>query len=363
VKFTVNAKTLAEKLAIVEPVAPKQSTVPILNFALIEATATQVTITTTDMDAYATAKLPVVDATPGTVCVPVSTLRALVAKLDDQPVTFKETERGVSVKAGKSNFRLNTVNADLFPVPLSVTGTVVSLDGAELSRRLKMVQPFSSKDGTRWYLNATRVALDADGNLSFVTTDGARLAMTTLDNVVFEGDPFTVLVSRQHVPLVLKFLEGEVSLVVSERSIRIETESAVFVAQQVEGQFPEFEKVIPQHERYTVFRADEMAKALDLVSAVMQANSAVVVSNDASEIDLKGSSEGKGDGDVKVPVGETTANFKMGLNVNFLAEAIAACGFEEVTMYTGGSMSPIKLVETGGKGESLFVLMPLRVSL
>jgi DNA polymerase III subunit beta len=217
-----------------------------------------------------------------------------------------------------------------------------NLGNLELSEAISRVLPFTAKDEKRPVLQCVLFRAK-EGKLSLVASDGFRLATVTLDYDDGEGE---VLVHKDELRGIANALHkakrvrlgfeasgdtlGGMSLIIDTEAIRYQWRGA-------EGQFPDYQKVIP-----TEFNA---VAHLDTIETVKAVNSFKALSNNPKDypIDLT-IGEGKivmanpdERGEAIIPA-DTDGQGFVRVDGRYLAEALKACGgmvdFKLVNAYT-----------------------------
>jgi hypothetical protein len=249
----------------------------------------------------------------------------------------------------------------LCDVRVSPSNTVKpNLGALELSEALSMVIPFTAKEDNRPVLQCVLFKV-AEGKLTMVSADGFRLAVVKLD---YDGDEGQVLINRDELRGVTSALRRAYRVRVSFEksgdsldgmSLTLDTELIRYKWRGADGNFPEYEKLIPaDFNILTSFDTNEALKAVSSLKVLSDSkaypidltigNGRVIMSNP----DDKGQAE--------IPA-DTQGEGKVRLDGSYLADALRACG----------GMVELKL--TDGKSPMLFtspdyelVVMPMLTS-
>ena len=233
-----------------------------------------------------------------------------------------------------------------------------NLGSLELSEAISRVLPFTAKDEKRPVFQCVLFRAK-EGKLSLVASDGFRLATVTLDYDEGEGD---VLIPKDELRGIANALRKakRVKLgfeasgdTLDGMSLVIDTEAIRYQWRGAEGQFPEYEKLIP-----TEFNT---VAHLDTVEAVKAVYSFRALSDNPKDypVDLT-IGEGKivmanpdDKGEAIIPA-DTDGQGSVRVDGRYLAEALKACGgmvdFKLVNAY-----SPMLFANDGYQ----VVVMPL----
>ena len=157
-------------------------------------------------------------------------------------------------------------------VRVSPSNTVSpNLGALELSEALSRVLPFTSTEDTRAVLQCVLVKAK-DGKLTLVSADGFRLAMVKLD---FDGDEGQVLLNRDELRGVTSALRRAHRVKLSFEksgdsldgmSLILDTELIRYRWRGADGNFPEYEKLIPQE--FTTHASFDTNEAVRAVSSL-----------------------------------------------------------------------------------------------
>ena len=250
--------------------------------------------------------------------------------------------------------------------PMTLADVRVSPDNAvkpnigslELSEALTRVLPFTAKDDNRPVLACVNFVAK-EGKLKLVSADGFRLAVVTLDYDEGEGQ---ALISREDLRGIanalrkakrvrLGFEKSGDSL--DGMSLIIDTEAIRYKWRGADGQFPDYEKLIP-----TEFNT---VAHLDTVEAVKAISSLKVLADSKSyPIDLyldngcmvMANTDDKGQ--TTIPADIEGKPVKVRIDGSYLAQALKACG-GMVDFKLTNSYSPMLFTADGYQ----LVVMPM----
>src|SRR5262245_18802583 len=116
-EFTIKQSVLRDELSFVAGIVERKSTIPVLSNILIESIGeNEIRIVGTDLDATIRCDAEAEIRKPGAICIQARRLFDLVRLLEGGDVHFtKEDNEWVTMKAGRSSFRLAGVSRDQFP--------------------------------------------------------------------------------------------------------------------------------------------------------------------------------------------------------------------------------------------------------
>ena len=357
IKF--DRKELMSMLYSVHPVVPERSSIPVYSNVLVEAKAGRVYITGQDTEMAVTAIGDAAVEKDGETTMPGRRFYDIVRELPEGEVKVESGETAVSIKSGKGNYKLQSIPRDEYPAIISVKeGIKFILDG-ELLRRIIDLTVFAVSKET--YSPAPQgVLLDVKKDyLRMVATDGHRLAFVekkgefNLDQSAIISEKAARFASR---------LAGNVEIRIEEQTIGFYTENTVFASRLVEGEFPDYEGVIPQDNTRIVFiNKAEFASALKRANVMSDPLTRMVklrISPD--KVSVRAVSE-VGESNEELDCKYDGEEFDVGYNITYLLEILSRVETENVKLLLkDGVHAGIFLPEKQAEGEEIiYLLMPV----
>jgi DNA polymerase-3 subunit beta len=364
VKFRCERDTLADAVATAQrTVASRSGALPVLQDLRITATGDGLELVGSDLEITNRVQVPADVEETGVAVVP-KLLGDIVRKLEPGPVTVTVTGDEAVLTAGRFSTSLRLKPAEDYPRLAPTDGQGVRVDAAAFAAALRQVVRAASKDDLRPILTGVLLTAHA-GGLRLVATDSYRLAVRDLKGVSMLDEGQRVLVAAKGLAEVQRLAgDGEIEVVLRERDVVFRTSRAEVTARLIEGDFPNYEQLIPSGypNRLTVAR-DALLDALDRVQIVGQNrdNAAVRIAMSGSGLELSMSSQDVGNAqetlDAKFEGSELTVAF----NPVFLRDGAEAVDATEVALETIDPLKPATLRAADG-GDFLYLLMPVRTS-
>jgi DNA polymerase-3 subunit beta len=291
-------------------------------------------------------------------------LGEIVRRLEPGPVTVAVTGDEAVITAGRFSTSLRLKPAEDYPRLASNDGSGVRLDAAMFASALRQVVRAASKDDLRPILTGVLLTAHA-GGLRLVATDSYRLAVRDLKGVSVLGEGQRVLVAAKGLAEVQRLAgDGEIEVVLRDRDVVFRTSRAEVTARLIEGDFPNYEQLIPSGypNRLTVSR-EALLDALDRVQIVGQSrdNAAVRMSMSAEGLELTMSAQDVGNAQEALDAKFEGTELTVAFNPLFLRDGVEAVETTEVALETIDPLKPATLHPVDG-GEFLYLLMPVRTS-
>jgi DNA polymerase III subunit beta len=218
----------------------------------------------------------------------------------------------------------------LCEVRVSPSNTVSpNLGALELSEALSRVVPFTSKEDTRPVLQCVLFRV-VDGKLTIVSADGFRLSVVKLD---FDGEDGQVLINRDELRGVISALRRAYRVRMSFEkngesldgmSLVLDTELIRYKWRSVDGDFPDYEKLIPaEFNTFVSFDANEAIKAVNSLKVLSDSKAYPIDLTIGNNKLTMSSPDDKGQTDIPA---DTLGDGKIRLDGSYLADALRACG-------------------------------------
>jgi DNA polymerase III subunit beta len=363
-EVVIDRDAFLKGLQMVQNIVEPRQTLPILANVLLEAEGESVRMTATDLEVGARVSVPAKVGGKGAITVSARKLAEVVKELPAAAVALKVTENvTVSLRCGGATYRLVGLAPDDFPpvVPASPQSWV-TLEAKILREMLTQTSFAVSHDETRYALNGVLFVFQGK-DVRMVATDGHRLALSTrsLGKAIAGA---TGIVPRKAVTEILRVLGAseEVQIAITENQFVLQMPNFVMTARLIEGQFPNYDAVIPRtHPGRLAAPRSSLSAALRRVAVMAEErNKPVKLALSPASLKVMASSQELGEAEEILEVEYAGEEMVIGFNSRYLLEAMAALDKDQVTFEIKDAQSPgvIKSVEDEGY---CCVIMPMRI--
>jgi len=251
-KFSLPRNTLLRPLQHVVNSIEKNNTLPILSNVLFVIGDNRLTLTATDLEVELISFYPleINNLDKCQLTIPARKLLDICVTLPEE-ATLNFTVEGakVIIKSNQSRFSLSTLPAEDFPnIETAVNQLEFSISEKELRFLIERTQFTMAQKDVRYFLNGLLLELDKN-SISTVATDGHRLAMCTLTTEANVPTKHQVIIPRKAISELLRLLENsdeEVTVSLSENHLRVNKQFTTFTSKLIEGNFPDYNMVIPK---------------------------------------------------------------------------------------------------------------------
>ncbi len=356
----------------------QRSTQPLLSCVLLEAQSQGLRVTGTDLDVTTAVFVPCTVRTPGRTAVLARHFHEVVRKMPRGPVTLAQSGNQCEVRYGdgKGWSKFVVQHADEFPrVPELKGDTRVSLEGDALARLVDRTAYATSEEPSRPQLNGVLVQ-GTDKNVTFVSTDGHRLARSRHNGSFAELTRDGVIVPGKVLVAVAKFAQEATSPVeirVADGrnhigfSTRVGEYQVQVFARLIEGQYPNYDQVIPKDNgRDLVIARTDLIEAVDIVASHADNNTMQIrFSLHDGRFSVSSATPDMGSGEQSVDAEYKGEDMEIGYNAKYLLQLLRSIPTERVkfrlkTALSAGVVEPVgALPQT--EEDLLCLIMPLRL--
>lgn len=375
-KIIVLQENLARNLNLVGRVISSKSQLPILQNILISAQKGRIKLCATNLESSLSVWTGGKIEKEGEITVSAKLLTELVASLLPGKVTLYSQEDSL-LKAESVGFKssLNCLSAADFPPLASISGKAQINWPANLFVLVCSSVVFSASiDEARPVLNGVLIKNKANKEVELVATDGYRLSIKTVslgkqnlqEQVILI--PARALLEAGRITQEARENQGETKKEVG-LSIFPDTSQAVFSWEDVElstrlldGQFPDYEKIIPQgFSTRIIFDKEELQRAVKIAS-VFARNTANIIKFKVQGSRLKVSANAPqvGEGECEISVEQEGEDNEIAFNYRYVLDFLNSTPSPKVEMQMTTPLNPA-VFRPEKDNSYLHVIMPVRV--
>jgi len=365
-KVICNRGALHEALSIAGNVIAARTPKPVLQCVKVTAADDKLTIAATDLEVAVRYSDTMVNIEqPGEVLLAADKLRDIVRESMDDTLSIELSGEQAHIRGQDSHFKIYTQPAAEFPpVPDFEGEPDLEVSSVHLKQLINQTLFAAAKESTRYAFNG--VLVTAKGKkLTFVSTDGRRLAMASSDiaggKLPKEG--LKAIIPAKAMQLVEKLLtnpEESIGLQIRENRAIFHKSNATLTTNLVEGQFPPYEDVIPKDTDKKM-----TAATLDFASAVRRA--ALLTTEESKGVRLQFNKKGvlltsrspeAGEAEIKFPCKFEGSDMEIGFNPTFVTDALRVVDSDDITLELTSPNRP-GLIKSGSN--FLYVIMPVNL--
>ena len=303
---------------------------------------------------------------PGTATLPARKTYDILRELPagGQVTLTVEAQGWAYIKAGSAEFKVPCLPAEEYPaLPPVEEAEFSSLDSEVLEEMIRQTIFATSHDETRYTLSGVLMVCDSK-EMTMVATDGHRLAHTR--RPVAFGRELRVIVPRKALEEVSRFAadseEKAMDVAPLQNHLVFRKGRATLVTRLIEGQFPDYEGVVPKtFQRRATVEHERLTRALRRVSLLSNEKTKPVrVEFALDTLTLRSNTPEMGEATEQIPAEYQGEAMVMGFNARYLLDALAVTTDEHVALDLNDPLSP-GIIRPLGDAQYFFVIMPMRV--
>ncbi len=365
-KIRVERSVFLDAVLKMQKTVGAKSSMPVLEGILLSAEKGLLTLSSYNLEMGMKKEMYASCEEEGDIVINARLLAEILRKLRGIDVEIESDERLVChIRSGEAVFDIMGMEANDFPeMPSLVEGENLSINGEDFSDLVKgTIFAVSQIEGTRPILTGVNISVK-DGVLQFVAIDGYRLAIRR-KNINIENN-IEFIVPGRVLNEVVKIIDENtetLEIKVGKRLIMFKISGYVFIARLLEGEFVNFEKIIPSEcKQSTTVSCDEMIDSVERVSLLINDSFSTPIRCAFSEQELIIScATSIGRAKEKMNIKLDGDDFEMGLNSRYLLEALKACECEKITFKFNGANAGVTISPTDESKEMLYLIMPMRL--
>ncbi len=365
-EIKIQKSSLLKKIILgVNIAASKPSALAILNNLFFETQKDgKVKIVATDMEVGISTLVEADIISQGAITIPAKKFSEIIKELPEGIVEITVSKNNtVSIKAGKSQFKIMGLDKEEFPkLPVFSLDNALEVEQSVIKESLSLTSFAISRDETRYVLNGVLISLKGH-TAKFVATDGRRLAFYKKELSGKTENSIDIIIPSKTIGELLKILswEGTVKIIQVQNKVIFYFGDTVLTSSIIEGNFPNYEQVIPKEEKTQVIINRE-----ELLQAVRRASLLTSPEAPVMKFDFI---KGKTIVYAKTPnMGEAkediSADFKgeeitIGFNPNYFLDVLKNLQEENIKISLTSSDKP-GLIH--GREGYLYVIMPMQLN-
>jgi DNA polymerase-3 subunit beta len=367
-KFTIPREALLKPLQLVTGVVERRQTLPVLANLLVQADEDGLSLTGTDLEVEMIARCAVPVEQHGEVTIPARKLADIWRALPDgADVAVSVEGEKVTIKSGRSRFTLATLPASDFPkVDNGEASVVVSLQQSQIGKLIDQVSFAMAQQDVRVFLNGMLLEIGPD-ILRAVATDGHRLAMASkpCESNAPAGTVKQAIVPRKAVIEMGRLLDEEeevLSLQLGSNHLKVIKGNTTLTTKLVDGQFPDYEKVVPK-DASRVLSGDRETLKQGFQRASILSNEkyrGVRLAISSESLTIQANNPEQEEAEETVPVEFSGDQLEIGFNVSYLLDVLSVLNSEKVQMSVSDANSSA-LLESPEESDAVYVVMPMRL--
>ena len=372
-EFKIEKEQFLKSLQKIQGIVEKRTSMPILSNVLLEAAGSTLMVTATDLEVGMKSSYAADVVSPGKITVSAKKLYEIVKELPNQPILFLTKDNDwVEIKCGKVQFNIVGLSSDEFPYfPDVKEENLFEIQSSLLRGMIERTSYAICTDETKYNLNGifTKVEVGPDGIncMKMVSTDGHRLSIASgnLNGTVGPELLKGIILPKKGIFELKKVTdeEGETLLFgFMDNSAVIKRGDSYMVMRLVDGEFPDYNRVIPAANNQTVIvNKDDFSHSVRRMAILSSEKfKGIMLEISSAGIKISSSNPELGDAMEELDVVYGGEPIAVRFNARYLLDVLSVAETERVEMKFKDELSP-SIIVPENSDSFLAVIMPMRL--
>ena len=363
-KFTCNRSILLKEIAIANEIIASKNVISVLSNIYMEAADDELIIKSTDNKVNFETKVPVQVMESGAVTVFGDKFFGILNSIPDGDMEFEQSGGKITIKTSvkKARFQLKYTSSENFPQFTVSEKPYFELPIRDFKDMILETVFAVSDDETRYFMNGVFFE-KAEDKFNMVATDGRRLAF--INKQAHSVDDFAgVIIPPKILNVIMKRAgdEGMIAISVTDKMIYIQFGSYKLSSVLIEGQFPNYRRVIPENQinSFSVNRL-EMLDALKRVSLLVEQKShRVYLGLSSGTISVFCEENEIGDAREEIPCKYDGEDVTIALNYRYIEEPFKVMKCDDIKIQFTEPKKAITITPVP-EGDFFHIIMPMQL--
>jgi DNA polymerase-3 subunit beta len=371
-EFKIDKDTFLRALQKVQGIVEKRNTMPILSNVLIEASANAIFITATDLEVGMRSSYPTSVVQEGKITVSAKKIYEIIKELSDEEIVFSTKENDwVEIRCGKAHFNIVGLSPEEFPYfPKINEDRFVQMNSSIITEMIEKTSYAICHDETKYNLNGVFIKAQDEGNrqiLRMVATDGHRLSIAEkeISGVIGNELQKGIIFPKKGVFELKKMTEEEVDdimLCFLDNSAVVKKGNTIVVMRLVDGEFPDYTKVVPvNNDKIVRIKREEFLHSLRRMSILSSEKfKGIKFDITAGSMEISASNPELGEAREELEIGYAGEPLTVRFNARYLLDVLTVLEDEFVELDLRDELSPA-IMRPADSADFRSVIMPMRL--
>lgn len=368
-RFSIDKDRLTYSIKMVAKAMSSHSTIPVLSGIHINAASDGVIFETSDLDTSIKHIEEALIEEQGATVVPGKLFNDIINNLPREAITLETQGEKLKITCGSISYEIVSLNPLDFPqFPQIIPTRSFEMPTPQLIDMVKKVGKAVSRDVSRAVLTGISFEVK-DKELRLAATDSYRLAITKQK---IEGQAAESAVEEIHIIIPGGVLEEICKLSSDDEKIMIgESDnqiiflfgSTTFISRKIEGNYPNFEQIVPAQKNVSVVIETELLlTAVKRVSVVAKNASPIKMRlhADTQQLEVSAQTPDIGEAVESIPAQIDGDEIEIGFNHQYILDGLSVAGEKELVFEAQTSIKP-GIFKSIGTEDYFYLTMPVRL--
>lgn len=380
-KFTVPQKDMSLALLLAGKSLLAKANLPILSNLLVSATKGKIEVLSTNLETATKVTIGGEVEVEGKATLSGKMLQEFISQLPQEgEVVFEKLGEEVQILTKGYRARFATIAAEEFPaIPKIDGGHKIKIAAVDFARAATRVAFAAAQDEGRPILTGVLCEFGG-GEVKMVATDGYRLSFDAVKVLEAPSLAIKIVVPARAIAEAAKIgtelgeetKDSAIDIVVAQglNQISFKLGEVEFTSRLIEGEFPNWQKVIPiSFVSRARINKEEFIKVVRVASIFARDSGSILrlkfeagangAKTQSLNVSAGAAQVGSGDGQINVEL--SGAGGEIAFNYRYLLEALGVIEDEEVNFEMVESLNPGKLTGVSKEEKFFHIIMPVRL--
>lgn len=379
ITFDIDKREFLKGLSLMQSVAGRKSTLPILSHILMEWDQNALYLTGTDLETGIREELTATVHEKGKASVSAKKLYEIVRELPEEAIHIEKKENHwITLQCGRSVFNLAGLDPEEFPsLPAYQDGYFSQVSSELMKEMIEKTAFAASNEESRYHLNGILflqkkqtpgTGQGARETLTMVATDGHRLSLIDRESPKIRGIEKGIIIPKKGVLEMKKIMgdkDGEegMGMYFDQTHGFFRMGKSLMAIRLIDGEFPEYEQVIPkENDKKLLMDKEKIHGCLRRVSIMASERvEGIKLSLKENALELSSYHQDFGDAKEEVEIVYGGSPLEVGFNARYLMEALNSIDTSQVVMELRDEGSPGIIKPGSDPSHQLCIIMPMRI--
>ncbi|MFH1046463.1 MAG: DNA polymerase III subunit beta [Candidatus Omnitrophota bacterium] len=363
-KAIIGKEVLVKAIQVLQSAVSAKATLPILSNFLIEAQKGKIYMAATDLDVGISLTIEAEVIEEGGITVPAKRFSDIVKDLPEGNVDIQvRKNNSISIESKKCFFKLMGLPKEEFPkLPKLQDKETLEISQPFLKNMIALTSFAVSHDETKYILNGVLFVVKGK-KIRLVATDGRRLALMERDLEISADFQKEVIVPIKAIQELMRNLkdEGTLKIIFGENQISFQFDNIVLISRIIEGQFPNYEQVLPKEskEKIVIDRETFLWATKRVANLTSPDSQSIKIDLFKDKIIFSKNSPDMGEAKEEIDIEHKGEEFSVGFNPQYLLDALKSLKTQTVSLELTGPESP-GIIRT--QEEYIYIVLPMQLS-
>lgn len=368
-KFSCTKSELVQAIQTVAKAVSSKPQTPILSGIYLKAEKGQLELQATDYDMGILCHIPADVETEGAIVLSGRYLQDVVRRLpgENVNVSFDKEKNIAKINSNAANFTLLSLPANEFPKIHHLEGKIEFTILDNVLRDLVKKTVFAcSNDEARPIFTGCLLEVN-NSSVTMAATNTHRLSVKTelLDD--FNGSIKIIIPSKvlnELLRIMVSEVPSEVKVTCSYNQISFAFDNVYLTSRLIEGQFPDYRRVIPAETKtHVTLNTDDFAAAVERVSLISRAGEYNVIKLEfmGSSVRITSNNPDIGNAEERVQAEVDGPDVQIAFNANYIAEVLKNIDSKDFFFRLNQSLNPA-IIREQDDDTFTYVVTPVRTS-